>query len=252
MRRFYVPRPASAAPQFALPETESHHAATVLRLAVGDRATVLDGAGGELEVEFTSVSKRHAEVRVRNRFEEAIPASAVTLFQAVPKGKAMDWIMAKATELGAARVVPVLTERTVVQFDAREAAAKREKWQHTAIEAIKQCGSRWLPDIAEPTPLKHVMATNGNAPLPELLLVASLRESAQTIRAALGGWRTRNARRPASIGLFIGPEGDFTADELDTLERAGALPVTLGPRVLRAETAAVASLAVVLHELLNA
>jgi 16S rRNA (uracil1498-N3)-methyltransferase len=247
MPRFHVPRPVSATAQFSLPEAESHHATSVLRLGVGDRLTVLDGAGGELEAELIATSKRSAQVRVLKRFQEPAPVHAVTLFQAVPKGKAMDWIVEKATELGAAKIVPVLTERTVVQFDPREAAAKREKWLHTAIEAIKQCGSRWLPEIAEPVALKQAMS----AASAELLLVASLPETAQTIRASVAEFRARENRSPKSIGLFIGPEGDFTTEELALIEGAGARAVTLGPRVLRAETAAIASLAVVLHELLS-
>jgi len=247
MPRFYVPRPVSAAAHFNLPETESHHATSVLRLGVGDRLTVLDGAGGELEAELISTSRRSTQVRVLKRIQEPAPTHAVTLFQAVPKGKAMDWIVEKATELGAARIVPVLTERTVVQFDPREAAAKREKWLHTAIEAIKQCGSRWLPEIAAPVSLKHALSGHPY----ELMLVASLAESALTIRARVAEFRAREQRLPQSIGVFIGPEGDFTTEELALIENAGGRPVTLGPRVLRTETAAITSLAIILHELMG-
>jgi 16S rRNA (uracil1498-N3)-methyltransferase len=185
-------------------------------------------------------------LRVLERQRHSPPAWRVTLFQALPKGKLFDAIVQKATELGASRIVPVRTERVVPHFDAARGESRAEHWQAVAIEAMKQCGNPWLPAVEAPATLDEALR------LPErgaLSLVGALHPEARHPREWFQEFAARERRPPASIGVWIGPEGDFSPEELAALRTAGARPVSLGPRVLRVETAAVSALAVVNYEL---
>jgi 16S rRNA (uracil1498-N3)-methyltransferase len=241
MRRFFVPLEQSRGAAFDLPERESRHAAQVLRLEPGDELTVLDGAGGVLLCEVASVTKRAVQVVVRQRQQRPALLCAITLLQAIPKGPAFETIVQKATELGAARIIPVLSERVVAQIAARDAAAKVEKWQQIAIESVKQCGSPWLPVIEPPAPFADVIK---RAPHAALTFVSSLENGSRSLHDCVP-----QTTRPANAAIWIGPEGDFTPAEYAAICATGAQPITLGPLVLRADTAAIASLALLNHEL---
>ena len=129
---------------------EAHHCLNVLRLSVGDRVTVFDGAGREGQAVIESASGSKAKLKISSTSTTPAPPCAITLAQAVPKGKNMDLIVQKAVELGAARIVPLLSARTVVQIDSGDATKKKEKWSAIALEACKQCGQNRLPEVAEP------------------------------------------------------------------------------------------------------
>ena len=246
MHRFHVVPSAVGGPVVTLPEAESHHAARVLRVQVGERVTVLDGAGQQLLCDVSAVTKRAVTLAVRERNSLPPLPYRLTLLQAIPKGRLMDDIVEKATELGAACIVPVITERTISQPEGDGAAAKVAKWQATAVEAIKQCGSAWLPRVAAPVTLRDFL-TRGEAF--DLMLVASLHTGARPVRELLQQHRCEQGRAPVNVAVWIGPEGDFTAAELAALAAAGAQAMTLGPLVLRCATAAIAALAVVGSEL---
>src|SRR5215471_13961035 len=147
MRRFFVPAEHCRDEVFELPEREARHAAQVLRLGPGDELSVLDGAGAVLACAVESANKRSLRVTVRQRQHRAALPCPITLVQAIPKGPAFETIVQKATELGVARIVPLLSERVVAHINERDVAAKVEKWRQIAIESIKQCGSPWLPVI---------------------------------------------------------------------------------------------------------
>ena len=164
------------------------------------------------------------------------------LAQSIIKGKAMDLVVQKATELGVSRIAPILTERTVARPDAREFGAKREKWRDVAIEACKQCGAVWLPEIDEPTALEDALSLCGKAG--RLSLAAALEGDAVEIAAGFEAYGRKESRPPESVAIWIGPEGDFTAGELRALKKAGAVPVTLGGLTLRSETAALCALSI--------
>jgi 16S rRNA (uracil1498-N3)-methyltransferase len=168
------------------------------------------------------------------------------LFVAIPKGKIIEGIIQKAVELGAHRVVPLLTERVVTQLDGEGAEAKREKWQQVAIEAIKQCGATWLPRVEAPVALKTFLAQDEQ---PELTLVGSLQTARRHPREIFAGFRSQHSRAPKNVGVWIGPEGDFTLAELQAIEAAGAQPITLGNLTLRVETAAIYCLSFLSYEL---
>ena len=246
MHRFHVAPGAAGGPVVTLPEPEAHHAARVLRLQPGDRVTVLDGAGQQLDCEVHTVTKHVVTLTVRKRVHVPPLPYQLTLLAAVPKGRLMEDIVEKATELGAARIVPVLTERTVVHLEGDGAAAKVAKWRHTAVEAIKQCGSAWLPRVEPPVTLAHFLEGGESF---DLMLVASLHGGARPPRELIRQSMAAQGRSPTSVAVWIGPEGDFTPAELAALAAAGAKSMTLGPLVLRCATAAIAALAVVGCEL---
>ena len=246
MHRFYLPPASTRGDSLRLDGREAHHALHVLRLQRGDLVTVLDGVGNEFLC-AVETSSRHAvtlSVSLKN-FTPPLPCS-ITLLQAVPRGKIIESIIQKAVELGARRIVPLLTERVVTQLDKEDAAVKREKWQQVAIEAIKQCGAAWLPQIEAPMTTERYLARKEKF---DLSLVGSLQKERRHPRECFREIQAKHGRLPQSVGVWIGPEGDFTPEELDAIQATGALPVSLGRLVLRVETAAIYCLSILNYEL---
>jgi 16S rRNA (uracil1498-N3)-methyltransferase len=208
--------------------------------------TVFDGRGTEWICELQEADPRMARLRVRFAQKARPLPYAMTLGQALPKGDGMDAIVRKATELGAARIVPLESERTQVHLAGDRSDRKIGKWKTAAIEAAKQCGNPWLPEIA---PVQTAAAFMESARGYDLKLIASLRPDAQPLRAALAGWRAAAPARPPSVVWLIGPEGDFTPAEMSLAQSCGFIGITLGPLVLRCETAAVYALSVLAYEL---
>lgn len=245
MHRFYVPPEQCSGDLIQLTDDEAHHATRVLRIETGERVIVLDGAGHTMDCEVREVTKRSVTLSVKQRtFSPPLPCQ-ITLLQAIPKAKAMDYIVQKATELGAARIVPILSERVVVQLNEREAQDKAEKLRPVALEAIKQCGSPWLTQIEPPVKLKDFLARGEKFDLP---LVASLHEGRQHPREFIRRFQEQHQRLPATACVWIGPEGDFTPAETELLHQH-AQPISLGRLVLRSDTAAIYSLSVLNYEL---
>ena len=246
MHRFYIPPERSQGDKLRLEEREAHHAIGVLRLRRGDPVTILDGAGTVLSGEIAEASKSWMEVKVFERRSVPPLPWRITLFQAMPKGKIFEDIVEKATELGVHRIVPIASQRVVATPE--NPARKLERWKLAAIEAVKQCGSPWLPEIEAPASLADRVTERF-----DLSFFGSLQPNSQHVRHWLD---TPDRLKPGqqtgksiSIGIWIGPEGDFTPEEISLLESAGARPITLGPNVLRSETAAIYSLAILNHEL---
>ncbi|HUS35797.1 MAG TPA: 16S rRNA (uracil(1498)-N(3))-methyltransferase [Verrucomicrobiae bacterium] len=235
MRRFFAEPERCKGSHIELAEDESRHLAQVLRAQVGEQVTILDGAGGVYDCRIERVTKRNVHLTVEKRERLDPFPYEITLFQAIPKGKVMEWIVQKATELGARRIVPLVTERTVVEIHSD--STKIDKWRAIAIESIKQCGSPYLPKIDAPIEFSKALRQVSGLPF-----VAALRPGAGEINEYFG-----RDRRPVQI--WIGPEGDFTSEEVDKLEAAGVHPITLGPLVLRCDTAAVSALTLAAHQL---
>jgi 16S rRNA (uracil1498-N3)-methyltransferase len=247
MHRFYLPPERCAGAALRLDGREAHHALQVLRLKRGELVTVLDGVGNEFLCAVEN-SSRHAvtlSVSLKN-FTPPLPCS-ITLLQAVPKGKIIESIIQKAVELGARRIVPLLTERVVTQLDEEDAGNKRDKWQQVAVEAIKQCGAAWLPKIEAPTTIEQYLACKEKF---DLSLVGSLQKKRRHPRECFREFQTRHQHLPQSVGVWIGPEGDFTPEELEAIQASGALPISLGRLVLRVETAAIYCLSILNYELI--
>lgn len=248
MPRFYIPPARWNLDHLVLDEDETHHATDVLRMRAGERAAVFDGEGMEATVELANISKRAIELKLLESKQSLPPACRITLGQAIPKGKNMDLIVQKATELGAAAIAPLLTERTVVQFDTREGDKKREKWQDVAIEASKQCGQNWLPAVPQPQSLKEFLRHSSAY---DLLLIASLQPDAVHPKQVFAAYQQEKGTKPTSVLVLIGPEGDFTPAEIALAKEHGCRPITLGNIVLRTETAALYCLSVLSYEYLG-
>jgi len=233
MHRFYVPN----FHQPVLPATEAHHCQHVLRLKPGAPVTIFDGRGHEAQCAIAAITSRAVQLTVLAQVNTPALPCRITLAQAVPK-KSMDWIVQKATELGVAAIVPIVSERTIVRLDA--AAPKLDRWREIALDSCKQCGNNWLPAIEPPRPAREFFANHGPF---DLKLIASLQPGARLLPQLLP------APRPASVLILIGPEGDFTPAEIAAACQTGCLPLSLGPLVLRAETAAIYTLSILHHEL---
>jgi 16S rRNA (uracil1498-N3)-methyltransferase len=212
----------------------------------GQRVTVLDGAGHEFFCEVENAAKDSLTLAVKETKSTPPLPCALTLLQAVPKGKIIESIIQKAVELGTQRIVPVLSGRVVTQLDDGNAESKRDKWQTVAVEAIKQCGAAWLPKVEMPTTIERFLARNESFDLP---LVGSLQKERRHPRECLSEFQIKHKRLPHSVGVWIGPEGDFTLGELQAIQAAGALPISLGRLVLRVETAAIYCLSILNYEL---
>jgi 16S rRNA (uracil1498-N3)-methyltransferase len=218
----------------------------VLRLKRGEPVVVLDGMGREFFCEVEKGSHDSMELHVTKK-NSILPAPyAITLLQALPKGKTIESTIQKSVELGAHRIVPLLTARVVARLDDKDAEGKREKWQQVAVEAIKQCGAAWLPKIETPITISEFLARKGNF---DLSLVGSLQKERRHPREVFREFERANGRLPKSVAVWIGPEGDFTPDELEAIEASGALPVTFGNLTLRVETAAIYCLSILNYEL---
>jgi 16S rRNA (uracil1498-N3)-methyltransferase len=246
MHRFYLPPEECRDNTAILSERETHHALHVLRIRAGERLVVLDGAGHELLCEAQKPERDQMKLAIVQR--NAVPPLPfqVTLLQAIPKGKVMENIVQKATELGAHRIVPLLSDRVAMQLDDEGAATKAEKWRLAAIEAVKQCGSAWLPEIEAPLTPKEYL---GRGEKFDLSLAASLQNDRRHPREYFKTFYQEKKRPPRTVCVWVGPEGDFTPAEMSTIKSAGALPITLGPLVLRSDTAAIYSLSVLNYEL---
>ncbi|MEZ0216615.1 MAG: 16S rRNA (uracil(1498)-N(3))-methyltransferase [Rariglobus sp.] len=247
MSDFRVFASAPALGIITLPPGESHHLVTVNRARTGDTVIAFDGGGTEWTCELTDARKSGAILRVTSTHARAALPCAITLAQALPKGGVMDDIIRHATELGAARIVPVASQRTQVHLDGDRSDKKIEKWRTTALEAAKQCGNPFLPEITGVQPLAAFLETEvvKNA---HLKLVASLHPGARPLREFIVRFRADHGSTPATAIWLVGPEGDFSHDEISAIQKAGFLPVTLGPLVLRCDTAATAALSVLNYE----
>ncbi|HEV2458264.1 MAG TPA: RsmE family RNA methyltransferase [Ktedonobacterales bacterium] len=232
--------------EIVLPLEIAHQARDVLRLAPGDRLWLLDGVGGEYPAELVVVERGRVTARLGARQEgRAEPAARVVLCQGVLKAAKLELVLQKCTELGVAAFVPLLTERAVAA--AEEASkAKRRRWVKIVTEAVEQCGGTRLPQLSAPRPLVRALA---EVPLGAVALIPWEEERATPLRAALHEAVALAGGMPSEVWLFVGPEGGFAAGEVALARRHGAIAVTLGPRILRAETAAIVAATLALEAL---
>ena len=231
--RFYTEDKLRAGVTARLPEDAAHHAVHVLRLRAGEDVTLFDGRGGEYTGRIAAIERLRVMVDVlEHRALERESPLAVTLVQGVSSSEKMDFTVQKATELGVAAVQPVVAARSTGRIAGERATFKRAHWQRVAIAACEQCGRNRVPGILEPATLEQYCRAAA-APGKRLLLSP----------AAQLGLRDATATLRGAATLAAGPEAGFTAAEEAMLAEAGFVPVRLGPRVLRTETAALAALA---------
>jgi 16S rRNA (uracil1498-N3)-methyltransferase len=233
LNRVHADPPLTAGHEVFLPEAAAYHVARVLRLRAGAPLVLFDGSGNDFRGEIVAVDGDRVRVRVGERSAGLRESPlAITLVQAVSRGERMDWTLQKATELGVRRIQPVLSARSVVRLDERQAGKKLRHWQAIVAGACEQCGRSVLPEVRAPQELHRYLA---DAPREGQRLVLS-----PTGPASLAGLSSAAAR----VELLIGPEGGLDDAEFEAAARAGFAPVRLGPRVLRTETAGIVALAV--------
>lgn len=229
-------------PVVRLSPEDSHHLTDVLRVGVGSRIVVCDGEGGEASADILEVAAGVVSAAIIERKRQDESGVLMTLIQAVPKAQKMDWIIQKATEIGVWSILPVMTDRGVVKLEDERADKRTGRWQRIAVEAAKQCRTAWIPSVHPVQSLSDVLASRLAL---DVLLIGSLEEGAIPLRNCLGEIK---ARHPKSIGLLIGPEGDFSPREFQLARHAGAIPISYGTRVLRVETAAIYGLCALAYE----
>jgi len=244
MRRFYLPPLQCQNEPLFLTGREAHHALRVMRIRRGERVTVLNGAGEAFLCEVAQFDRDKVQLRLLERHAAPPLPCHITLVQAIPKGK-MEFIIQKATELGVSRIVPLLSDRVIVQ-STRERSGKVDKWRTIALEAIKQCGSAWLPEIENPLSIPQFLARQESF---ELNLLASLQSDSGHPGRLFHTFQKQHGRQAQKVCIWIGPEGDFSPEEIDQIRSAGASPISLGTLVLRSDTAALCCLAIVNYEL---
>ncbi len=241
--------PATAEPtHLTLSFEESHHLVIVNRADPGATVVAFDGRGHEWICELVDDKKNAAVLKVRfKQMIKPLPYE-ITLGQALPKGPFMEAIVRKATEIGARQIVPLESERTQVHLGNERTDRKVDKWQTAALEAAKQCGNAYVPEVLPPQKANSFIETSRGY---DLKLIASLQPGAKSLKTVLAAYAATQQRAPRKVLWLIGPEGDFTPAELSLAHSAGFEPVTLGPLVLRCETAAVYALSILSYELQN-
>lgn len=232
MHRFLADEAGIVGGEARLDPADSRHASQVLRLTPGEEIGLV-WDGGLYAARLTSVAPQETRCLILHPLPSPEPRLSVTLYQALPKGDKMDWIVQKCTELGVHRIVPVAVSRCVVKLDQKDGLKKQERWQRIAREAAKQSGRAIVPEISAPVDFKRFAALFADH------------------QAALIPWEDArqlslskiHTQRPelTDAGILIGPEGGLSPQEIETLPFAA--PVTLGPRILRTETAGMAALA---------
>ena len=231
--RIYMDQELRPGREVRLPDQAGEHVARVLRLERGSALILFSGDGREYDAALASLAKHAVTVEIGSAREaDRESPLPLTLAQAVARGEKMDWILQKATELGVARIVPIVTERTEVKLDGERADRRMAHWHGVIASACEQCGRNRLPGLEAPQAMDRWLATLGDSPALRLALLpdgdAGLRQFPQMDNGAI---------------LAVGPEGGFTANDVTLLTQAGFRGLRLGPRILRTETAGVAALA---------
>jgi len=237
IRRFFVPLGSIVGAQVSFPPDQARHVATVLRLRPGDRVVVFDGTGTEYLAELETVTPTRTAARIIETHRGVSPALHLALLQGVPKAAKMDDIVRMGTELGVSEFIPFISARTVAVGRGRVG-----RWLRIAVEAAKQCRRRDVPAVHTPAPLPAALDRVAGY---DLVLLLWEGEESRTIAQALAA--NGRAKR---VAIVIGPEGGFAPEEVAQATARGAVPVTMGPLILRTETGGVAALAMVSYELI--
>ncbi len=234
----FVPPGELKADLIALSPEESHHLARVLRVEAGQELTLFDGQGTRAEGIVDSVTKKEVTVRITAREIVPPPSVEITLIQAVCKPDRFEMILQKATELGVRRIQPVITKNT--SLPAAKIEKMVERGEAIIRNAAQQCGTAWLPELL---PLQKFSVISLSA---DAVFIGSLHPNARPFRDV---FRSLDPLKIKTAALLIGPEGDFTTEEVNAAIAAGAIPVTFGTQILRTETAAIFGLSVMAYEL---
>jgi len=231
--RFYCPPPLPLNTNYELPPEAAHHASRVLRLRVGDAVQIFDGIGNALDATINAIQGKHVMLgNLQTVMGQQDSGLQIALAQAMCTSDKMDWVVQKATELGATVIVPVQTQRSVAKLAGARADKRAEHWRNVCVSACEQCGRNALPQLNAVQDLGTWLSVMRHAPGSKFILLPG------------GASNLQSQPKPQGrVTLLIGPEGGFTADEANVAQQAGFVPILLGPRVLRTETAAIAGIA---------
>ncbi|MCL1849247.1 MAG: 16S rRNA (uracil(1498)-N(3))-methyltransferase [Clostridiales bacterium] len=245
MERFFVPPPDMGRDEARISGGELKHLKNVLRLKAGAQVEVFDGLGKGFAGILVEVGTTEALVSLTAPVEEPRESPLrICLAQGMPKGERMDWIVQKATELGVETVIPLELSRCVVRLDGeRKRTDKQARWQKIALEAAKQCGRLKLPDVLAPMGLTTFLQRIR----PEDMLLIPWEEGGQPLRDFLWGTGSPDGAK-ARVYVMIGPEGGITEEEIESARKAGGQTLTLGPRILRTDTAGLMLLSVLQYQ----
>lgn len=241
MHRFFVDPSQIGEKEIILMGTDVNHIRNVLRMRSGEEVLVSDGQGTDYHCQLTSMEDTSVRASIMWRLDgNAELSSQIVLFQGLPKGDKLEFIIQKCVELGVTKVVPVRTRRTVVKLDAKKEQAKRKRWMGISESAAKQSGRGIVPEVAPVMDFSEALKEAGA--LDVCLIPYELARGMEHTREVCA------AIKPGqSIGIFIGPEGGFEEEEVARAVEAGAVPITLGRRILRTETAGMAMLSVLAY-----
>ena len=233
--RLFSPVPLSPNNRFKLDSSQSRYLARALRLRPGESIIVFDGSGGEYSATIILIDKSGVDIETTDFLDiSAESPLTVHLVQCISKGDRMDTVVQKATELGAQRISPVLSDYSVVKLDSEKAAKRRDHWQKIAQSACEQCGRNIVPRIDDVTSLNSWHDENQSNSAARLIFLPEAAAPLSSISPS-----------ESSVTLLIGPEGGLSEAEQDRALATGFIPVSLGPRVLRTETAAIAAISAV-------
>ncbi len=244
MPHFFVSPKSIRAGRFVLSVEESGHLARVLRKKAGEEIGLFDGVNHAYRGVLEVVTPERVEGKILAEVSTVEAPYLLRLFQAIPKGDAFEWILEKATELGVAEIVPLQTRRSVAVVPADRWGGKRERWEKIVRAASAQCGRAEVPHVSTPVEVVGALARFGPG---ETSLIPWEGETERTLKAALASV-DRVGRRPV-VNVMIGPEGGFDPGEVAQVRAAGVVPVTLGPRILRTETAGIFAASAIFYEL---
>ncbi len=221
---------------------DNKHISKVLRLTEGDCIEVCDGHNNEYITKIQTISKSKVDLSIlEKKLSETEPNIKVTLFQSIPKSDKMEMIIQKVTELGIFNVFPVISKRTIIKLNGKNEQKKIERWRRIAIEAAKQCKRGIIPDINTPITFEQMLESVYQY---DLVIIPYEKEKGQGFKNLL---KSNGCLK--KIAIVIGPEGGFDDQEILTARKAGAVPVTLGPRILRTETAGFVALSILMYEI---
>lgn len=242
MRRFFVSRDAFSEETAVITGSDAHHIRNVLRLKCGDRIRVFDGSGLEYVATISSMTDTCVELRLGEKINSAEESPfRLSIGQALLKAQKMDFIVQKMTELGVFALYPFTCERSIPTGDIKKLSHKKNRWEKIAIEAAKQCNRHILPVIHD---VQHLTSILADCQKNDLKIMLWEKVSDNNLKGVL-----TQAPAPEKVCVLIGPEGGFSSREAEEAVRAGFIPVGLGRRVLRAETATLAIISIIQYEL---
>ena len=245
MVRFYITPDNIVENALKVTGENSHYLRNVLRVRKGEELRAFDGTGKEYLCQVVKVHPRHVALHIIEIFDvDTEPSVEICLVQGLIKAKHFEFAIQKCTELGVKKFIPVVTERTVVKLKGKRAENRRLRWKKIAVEAAKQCGRSFYPEVEPVTSFGDALKIIQTR---DMSIIPWEEEKALTLKKVLTGGG--ESHLPRKVMVFIGPEGGFSSQEVSLAKKAGVIPVSLGPRLLRSETAAIAAVSVLIHEL---